>query len=572
MRIEETIAPIPILYYDESHGYARKREKLVFTWLKQSQRLGKFLAIALVCCLMAIACSPQSNTTQTPTRDNPQVILGTTLKPRTLDPADAYEVPSLNILYNVGDRLYTYQDGTSDLTPQLATELPTISGDRLTYTIPLRQGVTFHDGTPFNAEAMVFSLQRFMENQGKPSFLLSDIVDSIEATGEYELTITLSQPFAGFTALLAFGGLCPVSPQTYQIGSGQFQPDTFVGTGPYQVTQMTSDMIRLEPFADYWGDVPENEGIDIQWFSSPANLFNAFRTGAIDVTLGTLDSNQIDSLEREMDTQGWREIAAEGNTLNYIIVNVQSDPLNQLPVRQALAAITDRPTINNRVLQGQAEPAYTLIPKSFAASEPVFKTAYGDGNVELAQTLLTEAGYSVDNPAVVEVWYPSSSTKRGLIASTLKAIADTKLEGLLDIQPNSVESTTAFQNLDKGVYPTFMLDWYADFLDPDNYVQPFLECTEGSETDGCKAGASQYHGSFYYNPRVNDLINQQRQEQDPEKRRLLLVEIQELLAQEVPYIPLWFDKDYVFAQPNIEGVMIEANQSILYGKITRVES
>jgi len=548
------------------------REKLLFTGLKPSQGFGKFLAIALVCCFMAIACNPQSNNTQTPKRENEPVILGTTLKLRTLDPADAYEIPALNVLYNIGDRLYTYQDGTSDLTPQLATELPVISGDRLTYTIPLRQGIMFHDGTPFNAEAMVFSLKRFMENQGRPSFLLSDIVESIEATGEYELAIKLNQPFAGFTSLLAFAGLCPISPQSYQIGSGQFQPDTFVGTGPYKVAEVTPDVLRLEPFTDYWGEVAQNEGIDIQVFSSPANLFNAFRTGAIDVSLGSLDSNQIDSLEKEMDKEGWQEIAAEGNTLNYIIVNVQSAPLNQLPVRQALAAITDRPTINNRVLQGQAEPAYTLIPKTFAASEPVFKTLYGDGNVELAKKRLTEAGYSVDKPAVVEIWYPSSSTKRGLIASTLKAIADTQLEGLLDIQPNSVESTTAFQNLDKGVYPTFMLDWYADFLDPDNYIQPFLECTEGSETDGCKAGASQYHGSFYYNPRVNDLIAQQRQEQDPEKRRLLLVEIQERLAEEVPYIPLWFDKDYIFAQKNIGGVIIEANQSIPYGKITRVES
>ncbi len=498
------------------------------------------------------------------------MVLGTTLKARTLDPADAYEIASLSLLYNIGDRLYTYQEGTSEVVPQLAAALPTISSDLLDYTIPLRPGVVFHDGTPFNAEAMVFSLKRFMENQGKPSFLLGDIVASLRASGENEITIKLKRPFAGFTSLLAFAGLCPVSPQAYTIGSGEFKPDSFVGTGPYKVVEVTPDVIRLESFDQYWGDRPKNQGIDIQLFSSSANLFNAFRTGAVDITLGTLDSTQIKQLEEEAPQQGWREVAADGNTLNYLIVNVKSEPLNQVAVRQALAAIIDRNSLNERIFEGQAEPAYSLIPKTFPTSEPIFQTLYGDGNAQLAQDLLTTAGYSVDKPAVVEIWYSSSSTKRGLVASTIKATADQKLPGLLQIQPNSVEATTAFDNLEKGVYPTFMVDWYADFLDPDNYIQPFLECSQGSVETGCKTGASQYHGSFYYNARVNELIGQQRQEPDGVKRQQLLKEIQEIIGKEVPYIPLWLDKDFVFARQGIEGVMIEANQSIPYGKIHRV--
>ena len=519
--------------------------------------------------MIAIACSPQNNTSdgEDSGRESGRIIVGTTLKSRTLDPADAYEIASLNLLYNIGDRLYSYDGEKAELVPQLATELPTISDDGLTYTIPLREGITFHDGAEFNAEAMVFSLQRFMENKGKPSFLLSNAVQSLEATGDYELKITLNQPFAAFTSLLAFSGLCPVSPQAYEIGSAKFTPDTFVGTGPYQVAEVTPVLTRLNVFDDYWGDRPQNEGIDVQVFSSPANLFNAFRTGQVDVALSTLDSNQIDSLKKESSKEGWQEIAAEGNTLNYIVLNVESEPLDRLPVRQALAAITDRETINNRVLQGQAEPAYTLLPKTFSSAQPVFETLYGDGNAELAKKLLTEAGYSTDNPAVVEIWYASNSTRRGLIASTLKAIVEQKLEGLMQIEPKSVESTTAFQNLDKGVYPTFILDWYADFLDPDNYIQPFLDCADGSAEKGCTEGASQYQGSFYYNDRINQLIAQQRKEQDAEKRQALLVEIQQLFAEEVPYIPLWFDEDFIFARPVISGVKIDANQAIPYSSI-----
>ncbi|HEY9824838.1 MAG TPA: ABC transporter substrate-binding protein, partial [Stenomitos sp.] len=163
-----------------------------------------------------------------------RVVIGTTSKYRTLDPADAYEVFSGNLLYNLGDRLYDYETGTGKLKPKLATALPKVSGDGLTYTIELRKGVKFHDGTAFDAKAMAFSLQRFIENGGNPSGLLADPVKKIEATAPYELTITLKKPFVGFPNLLAFSGLVAVSPKAYKKGPGQFLPNEFVGTGPYK--------------------------------------------------------------------------------------------------------------------------------------------------------------------------------------------------------------------------------------------------------------------------------------------------------------------------------------------------
>jgi ABC-type dipeptide transport system, periplasmic component len=155
---------------------------------------------------------------------NNRVTIGTTSKLRTIDPADAYESLSGQLLRNLGDTLYTYESGTTKLIPHLATAMPKVSQDGLTYTIPLRQGVIFHDDTPFNAAAMEFSLQRFIKNGGSPAFLLSDAVESVKATGEYELTFQLKKPFAAFPSLLTFGGICAVSPKAYEIGEGKFKP------------------------------------------------------------------------------------------------------------------------------------------------------------------------------------------------------------------------------------------------------------------------------------------------------------------------------------------------------------
>ncbi len=523
----------------------------------------KVIALFCLCCLLTASCGQRANRSPTAIANNAnnRVTIGTTLKLRTIDPADAYEVISGQLLRNLGDTLYTYKSGTTELIPGLATAMPKVSQDGLTYTIPLRQGVIFHDDTPFNAAAMEFSLQRFIKNGGRPSFLLSDAVESVKATGEYELTFQLKKPFAAFPSLLTFAGSCAVSPKAYEIGDGKFKPDTFVGTGRYKLAKYGSDSLKFDVFDKYWGEKPVNQGIDILLLSSSSNLFNTFRTAAIDIAYLSLDADQVRSLDEGAKKGKWQEIAGESSTVSYMTLNTKSKPLDKLEVRQAIAAAMDRPLINDRVLRGQAQPLYSLIPTTFDVQKPVFKELYGDGNTAKAKELLTKAGYSAANPFILQIWYPSASTKRALVASTIEAQAKLKMDGIMQVEINSVESPTLFQNIEKGIYPAVLVDWYADFFDADNYIQPFLDCATGSAASGCEKGASQGQGSFYYSDRVNQLIDKQRKEANPQTRKALFGEIQDILGRDVPFIPLWQDKDYTFAQNNISGVRLEPTQS-----------
>jgi peptide/nickel transport system substrate-binding protein len=545
-------------------------KRFFYLW-QQLRQISKYLILFFICFTLAVGCNgnqTQQNTNNT--ADNNQLSVGTTLKPRTLDPADNYELAGLNIIYNVGESLYTYEVGTTEIKPLLATAMPTISADGLIYTIPVRQGVVFHDGAAFNAEAMVFSLQRFIQNGGKPAFLLADVIDNIEATGEYELKISLKQPFAAFPALLAFPGACAVSPQAYKIGAGAFNPNTLVGTGKYKLAQFKSDSISLGINEKYWGNKPANQGVNIQVYAgNSANLFNSFKTGEIDVAYQSLDPQQIETLINGAGDE-WQVIEGSGTVVNYLVLNLQQEPLNQLEVRQAIASIVNRTLINDRVLKGQAEPLYSLIPTAFDAYQPSFEMLYGDDNTAKAKELLTKAGYSAEKPAIIEIWHPSGSITRGIVADTMKAYAEQALGGILEFIPNSVESASFFGNLSQGVYPAALVDWYPDFLDPDNYLQPFLSCGKGALNVGCEEGAAQSRGSFYYSDRANQLIEQSRQEQDPTKRQALFVELQELLAQDVPYIPLWQTKDYAFAQNNISGVVINPSQNFPFWTIKRI--
>nr|WP_026100000.1 ABC transporter substrate-binding protein [Fortiea contorta] len=543
--------------------------------VKKWGRVARFCSWFCLCFFLVVSCAPRPQTTtppsgaaNTPTGDG-RITIGTTAKPKSLDPADAYELASLGLVFNMSDRLYTYTPGSTEIKLQLATALPKVSADGLTYTIPLRQGVVFHDGTPFNAEAMAFSIKRFIENKGKPSFLLADTVDSVKATGAYELTIKLKKPFAAFPSLLAFPGVCAVSPKAYELGAGKFKPETFVGTGPYKLGQYGSDSLRFDVFDKYWGEKPVNRGINLQIQTSPVNLFNAFRTGAVDVAYLSLQPDQIRSLEEGSKKGDWQAISAQGSVVSYMVLNRNQKPLDQPEVRAAIASVIDRPLLNQRVLFGQADPLYSMIPTTFDVSQPLFKDKYGDGNVEQAKQLLTKAGFSQQNPAKVQVWYPSSSPSRSLAAQTLKSLVDQKLAGLLQLEINTVEGPTFFKDISKGSYPIALLDWYPDFLDPDNYVQPFLSCQKGSEAKGCESGGSQTQGSFYYNATVNKLIDQQRQEQNPEARKQIFAQIQTQVANDLPYVPLWQNKDFVFAQKNVSDVQLNPTQILVYPSLKK---
>lgn len=544
---------------------------------KRFWAIARFSILACLCCFLVVSCggSGNKNTTSTTTTTNTpgaaaaRLVVASVEKPRTLDPADGYEVAISDIITSLGDRLYTYKDDTDEVLPQLATALPKISEDGLTYTIPVRQGVVFHDGEPFNAKAMAFSLERFVKNGGKPSTLLSTVMASVEATGDYEITIKLKAPFAPFPALLAFPGMCAVSPKAYQIGEGKFKPNEFVGTGPYKLASFTPSLVKVDAFDKYWGDKPALKGIDFTLLSSAANVYNSFTTGAIDIAFRDLESSQILTLKQDAASKGYQMIEKPSSGLHYLALNTKLKPLDQVEVRQAIASIVDRSLIIDRVYKKLADPAYTIVPANFATSVPVFKAPYGDGNVAKAKELLTKAGFSKEKPFELPIWYSATSSEREATAAILKEYVAQKLDGIMTIKPEPVESTTLFSNIEKGIYPSYLIAWFPDFGDADNYLSPFFNCDKGSVATGCEKGDSQTQGLFYYSEEMLKLLKDQRVEKDPAKRKQIIAQIQEIVAKDVPLVPLWQEQSFAFSQKNIKNVTINPVFGLPVWKISK---
>jgi peptide/nickel transport system substrate-binding protein len=553
------------------------KRSLKVIFLKLDLTLERYIGIIILLLIVAIitgSCVSSVPNTRIANR-NPtgRISLGTTATIRTLDPADNTSFFASNVLYNTTERLYTYATGTTELIPQLASGMPKVSKDGLVYRIPIRKGVKFHDRTDFNAGAMAFSLNRFMQSGGAPAYILKDAIAKIQVDSPTELVIKLKQPLQLFPKLLAYTGAAAISPAVYRSRSPKdpkFYPNKIVGTGAYQMVQYEEGKtMRLDSFPDYWDKKPRNQGIDIQFFSSSANLLNAFKTGNVDVAFQTLSPNQIRNLSQNSATNGWKVISGKSSTILYMSLNMRQPPLNNVLVRQAIAAAIDRPLLQKRVFQNQRIPLYSLIPNTFSAYQPLFQINYGDGNGKLAQKLLTQAGFSKSNPAKITIWYnPNYAGNGDLVVSTLKASLEKSVGKSLQIEIEKVNQTTANSFIDRGVYPAFLFDWVPDISDPDNFLDPFLSCAK-ADAQGCIQGSSHLQGSFYNNPQVNQLIAQERQEKNPIKRDRLFKQIQEIVARDVPFIPLWQNQEYVFARSQITGAKIEPTQQLNYSFLAK---
>ena len=164
----------------------------------------------------------------------------------SLDPAQASRIGQMQVLSALGDPLYAINaDGRIE--PRLATALPRLSADGLRARIPLRTDVRFHDGSRFDAAAMVFSLRRFLAI-GTLGYQLGDRVRSVQATGSHEIELELRRPFGPLPRLLSAIFLTPISPTAYRRHQGKTLNDRFVGTGPYRLASFSDQQQRLSPF------------------------------------------------------------------------------------------------------------------------------------------------------------------------------------------------------------------------------------------------------------------------------------------------------------------------------------
>lgn len=232
--------------------------------------------------------------------------------------------------------------------------------------------------------------------------------------------------------------------------------------------------------------------------------------------------------------------------IRYLVFNLNK--VTDVRVRQAIAYAVDRGAINSNVFYNQTQPLYSMVPPSMPYSQPVFQTTYGSSpNLAKAQALLSQAGYnSTTGKLTIDLWY-NSDGHYGDTEPTAALVLKTSIEktGMIIVNLKSETWAQFVPDRKAGTFPLFMLGWYPDYFDSDDYVSPFLT-----------AGGAKSLGSFYNNGTVAGWINQEESTTNDTLRASLFGMIQNAISTSVPYVPLWQGSANIGYKSDINGVYL----------------
>jgi len=477
------------------------------------------------------------------------IIMGTTDKITVLDPAKTYDFYTWEVFNNIGEGLLKYKPGTTELELGIA-ESYEVSPDGSIYTFKLRRGLKFTDGVDLNASAVKYSIDRVMRLGLDPSWLVSAFVDRVEVVDTYTVRFILKKPVSYFPALVATVPYFPVSPKSYPPDS--VAEPTVGHYGPYTIKSWVRDVeLVLEANPNYRGSPPKTPVFVVKFYKDAASMRLAIEAGEIDIAWRTLRPMDVQDLKKK-GVLTVEEVP--GPYIRYIILRCKDKPFDDVRLRRAVAAAIDRRRIVEDVYKGTVEPLYSMIPAGMWSHIDAFKEEYGERNLELARNLLREAGYSEANPFEFELWY--TPTHYGDLEADVAAVIKESLEetGMMKVTLKSAEwATYAAEYISAGVMPIFLLGWYPDYIDPDDYTTIFLH------SEWCPD-----MGVFYSNPEMDKLLDRASMEISIEKRTELYIEVQKLMARDAPVIPLFQGILNAAFWPNVRGVVLDPTMLLRY--------
>ncbi|NLP84415.1 ABC transporter substrate-binding protein [Microbacterium sp. CFH 90308] len=423
-----------------------------------------------------------------------------------LDPAMANDGETFRVSRQIFEGLVGVEPGTADPAPGLAESWEQ-SEDGLSYTFQLKEGVTFHDGTDFNAEAVCFNFDRMNNFTGLAATeslsyywgkLMrgyaetgTSIYGGCEATSETEATITLTQPFAGFIPALSLPSFAIQSPAALEefaadeVGGtaeapvlSEYAQGHPVGTGPFKFDEWApGESVTLSAYEDYWGEQGQVQEVIFQVIGDTTARRQALESGSID-GYDLVAPADLGALEED----GFNLVNRDPFNILYLAMNQAVPALADIRVRQAIAHAIDKDQLVTQVLPEGTEVASQFMPPAVIGwNEDVTTYEY---DPEAAQALLAEAGYDEANPLTLQFNYPVNVSRPYMpnpeqiytnLASQLEAVGIVLTPVGEDWNPTYLDRIQG--GTDHGIH---LLGWTGDYNDPDNFVGTFF-ATAGNE-------------------------------------------------------------------------------------------
>ncbi len=490
---------------------------------------------------------------QAPKEETP-LIIGTTDKlSGDIDTAQAYDFHTWEIFQNISRGLLTYKPGTTELELGLAADWPTVSNNGLEYTFKLKKGLKFSDGTPFNAKIVKYSIDRVIKLQGDPAWLVSDFVKEVKVIDDYTVKFILKNAIGYFPSLVATVPYFPVSPKAYPMDKIVSQPENIPCIGPYTVKKLVRDVeIDLEANPDYYGTQPKTKKVIIKYFSDATNMRLALENKEIDIAWKTLLPSDIEDLKNKSE---FNTIEAKGAYIRYLCFVTDTPPVNDPRVRKAISYALDRKAIAEKVFFNQVEPLYSMVPMGMWSHIDAFEPY----NIEKAKELLAQAGYNENKPLEVPLWW--TPTHYGPTEQDVAAVLKSSLEktGVIKVNLQSAEWASYVHNFDRHNMLLFLLGWYPDYIDPDDYLSPFAH--SGAASNGM--------GIFLNDKKMDELLEKAARATSKEERTKYYEQIQKYWTEVCPTVPLFQGKLYLVTQKNISGVKVAPTMIFNYDTVVK---
>lgn len=470
----------------------------------------------------------------------------------SMDPHGSNDVPSEQIRDTIYEPLLT-QDENFEIVPVLAEEYEQV--DDTTWKFKLREGVTFHDGSEFNAEVVKANIERIQDlAKASPRSFLLDMVTEVNVIDDYNIELVTEYPFAPLANNLTHGAGKMISKdlidadyqqaldeagsdltleEYYELRSeggdeheavaneissfvGQLVETEPVGTNYFKFdSRNPGEQTAVVRNDDYWGDTALLDGVNFKVVSEPGSRIAELESGSSDAILSTLSSN----IERVDSNEDVTLLRNDSVSIDYIGFNTEKEPFNDPKVRQAITHAFDSEAVLEGVYNGSGTPAEApLAPGVLGYSEDLEGLDY---DMEKAQQLLDEAGVedltinlmvNDDNPERVDValWLQESLGELGI-----------------KVNVEQVEWGAYLAATGAGEHDMFILGWSNSTGDPDNGIAPLFHSDNIGDTG---------NRSFYNNPELDSILDEARQSTEEGEREQLYMDAQQLLVDEAPAI------------------------------------
>ncbi|MFF9349677.1 ABC transporter substrate-binding protein [Streptomyces sp. NPDC014734] len=471
--------------------------------------------------------------------------------PAPLDPAIGYEAGVWNVLRQTLQTLTRVPRGGGAPVPEAAESCGFSDTQNESYRCKLRTGLTFADGRPLTADDVKYSIDRVIRIAAPngPVALLANI-DTVETRGEREVVFHLRAPDATFPYKLATPVAGIVQPGRYPAASARtgFQVD---GSGPYtmkaRVEHHRAVKVLFTRNPRYKGGLTlRNDKVELDLFPDAKAMGKALDDKKIDMMTRTMAPEQSRRL-LEHPKDGIRLTELPGLAIRYLGFDTDAPVAGDKAVRRAMAQVVDRGEIASEVYGTTTDPLYSLIPAGVAGHTSSFYDTYGEPSTAKAAAILRKAG--VRTPVKLTLHYATDHFGTATAAEfdvLAKQFNDT---GLFDVKTEGTAWADYRPAQVRGDYAVYGFGWFPDFPDPDNFIAPFLD-----------------RNNFLNSPYTSDLARKtliplSRREPDRGAAAPTFKRLQDIVAADVPVLPIWQGKQYVASREGLTGVEWAVNAS-----------